>query len=178
MVDHVTFVGEGGYGWFCLSKNFFSQISGVRKFFPDIRQCKSFFSALYTSWAIFFSVQDIIYFHPVISLQAFPPQNQSAGYFYLKSPITPSKVKLSAPKIHQTFAQLTDFDLSIISKAFWNNRGQNSLRERGGIRFYLPLPGESVRTYGNVINKFSQMDSLPNCLGYGAPSSPRQKLRY
>ena len=27
-----------------------------------------------------------------------------------------------------------------ISKGFWNNRGQNSLGERGGIRFNLPLP--------------------------------------
>ena len=144
MVDHVTFVGEGGYGWFCLSKNFFPKSLGLENFSLTYDSVRVFFSALYTSWAIFFSVQDFIYFHPV-SLQAFPPQNQSAGYFYLKSPITPSKVKLSAPKIHQTFAQLTDFDLSIISKAFWNNRGQNSLGEREGIRFYLPLPGESVR---------------------------------
>ena len=145
MVDHVTFVREGGYGWFCLSKNFFPKSLGLENFSVTYDSVRVFFSVLYTSWAIFFSVQDIIYFHPVISLQAFPPQNQSAGYFYLKSPITPSKVKLSAPKIHQTFAQLTDFDLSIISKAFWNNRGQNSLGEREGIRFYLPLPGESVR---------------------------------
>ena len=30
----------------------------------------------------------------------------------------PLKVKWSAPKIHQTFGQLTDSDLSIISKGF------------------------------------------------------------
>ena len=41
-----------------------------------------------------------------------------AGYFFLKSVITPSRVKWWAPKIHQTFAQLTDSDLSILSKAF------------------------------------------------------------
>ena len=57
-----------------------------------------------------FSVKDIVF--PVISLQAFPPRNQSAGYFFLKSPLTASKVKCSAPKIHQTFAQLTDSDWS------------------------------------------------------------------
>ena len=51
-------------------------------------------------------------------MQASSPRNQSAKYIFLKSPITPSKVKWSAPKIHQTFAQLTDFDFSVISKAF------------------------------------------------------------
>jgi len=66
----------------------------------------------------------------------------------------PSKVKWSAAKIHQTFGQLTDSDLSIISKGFWTNRGQNSLGERGGIRFYLALPGKSVRTYGDVITRW------------------------
>ena len=93
--------------------------------------------------------------------------------FFLKWPITPSKVKWSAPKIHQTFGQLTDSDLSIISKDFWNNRGQNSLGKRGGIRFYLPLPGKSVRTYGrtygDVITKFCQMDSLPNFITHSVP---------
>ena len=68
---------------------------------------------------------------------------------------------LPVPVIHQTFAQLTaDSDLQIISNAFWNNRGQNSWGERGEIFFYLPLPGASVRTYGDVITKFSRMDSL------------------
>ena len=34
-------------------------------------------------------MHDIIF--PGISLQAFPPRNQYAGYFFLKSFITPSK---------------------------------------------------------------------------------------
>ena len=99
------------------------------------------------------------------------------GTFFLKSPVTPSKVKWSAPRIHQTFGQLTNSDLSIISKGFWNNRGQKSLGERGGICFYLPpLPGESVRTHGDVIIKFSQMDSLPNLITHGAPlRAPRAR---
>ena len=84
----------------------------------------------------------------------FSSRNQPAGHFFLKSPITPSKVKWSAPKIHQTFGQLTDSDLSIISKGFWTNRRQNSLGKRGGIRLYLALPGKSVRTYGDVITRW------------------------
>ena len=120
----------------------------------------------------FFQCRIILF--PCISLQVFPPRNESAGNFFLKSLIIPSKVRWSAPKIDQTFAQLTDSDLPIISKAFWNNRGQNSLGGRGGIFFSLPLPGDSVqtygRTYGDVITKFSRMDSLPNFLSYGLPS--------
>ena len=57
-------------------------------------------------------------------------------------------------------------------RLFWNNRGQNSLGERGGIRFYLPLPEESLRKYGDVITKFSRMDSLPNFLSYRATPAP------
>ena len=102
-------------------------------------------------------MQDI--FLPGIYLQAFFLSKSVCRTFFLKLPITPSKVKWSTPKIHQTFNQLTDSDLSIISKGFWNNRGQNSVGERGGIRIYLPLPGKSVRTYGDVIAKFSRMDS-------------------
>ena len=105
----------------------------------------------------------------------FPPEISLQDIFFLKSPITPSKVKWSAPKIHQTFGQLTDSDLSIISKGFWNNRGQNSLGERGGIRFYLPLPGKFVLTYGDVITKFSRIDSLPNFITHGAPLRARRR---
>ena len=93
---------------------------------------------------IFFSVG---YFSPRNLFACFFPLEISLhDIFFLKSPITSSKVKWSAPKIHQTFGQLTDSDLSIISKGFWNNRGQNSLGERGEIRFYLPLPGKSIQT--------------------------------
>ena len=124
LVDHVTFEGGGEGVWV---------ISGVRIFFTDIQQCKISVSALYTAWAVF--LQCRILFFPVISLQAFSPQNPSAGYFFLKSPITPSKVKWSAPKIHQTFVQIL-ISQSFL-KPFETIRGQNSLRKRGGIRFYL-----------------------------------------
>ena len=74
-----------GYGWFGLGKTSFSQTSKL-------------FSTTYTN---VFSVQDI--FSPGISSQdIFPPQNQSARYFLLKSPVPlspfPSKVKWSAPQ--------------------------------------------------------------------------------
>ena len=58
------------------------------------------------------------YFFPGISLQAFPLEISLQDIFFLNSPITPSKVKWSASKIPQIFAQLTDSDLSFISKAF------------------------------------------------------------
>ena len=46
------------------------------------------------------------------------------------------------------------------------------MRERGVIRFYLPLPGASVLTYVQCRHdQFSRMDSLPNFLRYGAPRS-------
>ena len=65
---------------------------------------------------IFFSAG---YYFPSYILASFSPLKSVCRiFFFLKSPITPSKVKWSAPKIHQTFAQLTDSDLSIISKAF------------------------------------------------------------
>ena len=153
--DHWTFVGEWGMGDFtdlvCI-RRIFSQTSLELEIFSPTYNGVRIFSQHCKSWGIFFSVQDT--FLPGIYLHAFFLSKSVCRTFFLKSPITPSKVKWSAPKIHQTFGQLTDSDLSIISKGCWNNRGQNSLRERGGIRFYLPLPGKSVRTYCDVITKF------------------------
>ena len=104
---------------------------------------------------IFFSAG---YFFPrnLFACFFFPHEISVQDIFFPKSLITPSKVKWSALKINQKFGQLTGSDLSIISKGFWNNREQNSLGERAGIRFYLPLPGKSVRTI------FSRIDCLPN----------------
>ena len=72
---------------------FFPQTSGDRIFFCNIQGCKIFSPGIQ---AIFF----VGYFFP----QVFPceifffPQTQSAGYFFLQSPLPPSKVKWSAPK--------------------------------------------------------------------------------
>ena len=94
------FCGGGGCGLFSLGKNFFPKPLGL-EFFSLTYKGVRFFSALYTSWAIYFSLHDIIF--PRYILASFSsPRNQSAWYLFLKSPITPSKVKWSAPKIHQT----------------------------------------------------------------------------
>ena len=95
----------------------FSQTSQeLETFSPTYNGVRFFFSRHYTSWAIFFSVQDIIF--PRNLFACFFPVEVNLEDIFLKSPITPSKVKWSAPKIHQTFGQLTDSDLSIISKGF------------------------------------------------------------
>ena len=56
------------------------------------------------------------YFSPRNLFACFFPLEISLQDTFLKSPITPSKVKWSAPKLHQTFGQLTDSDLSVISE--------------------------------------------------------------
>ena len=105
------------------------------------------------------------YFSPRNLFACFFPLEISLQDIFLKSPIIPSRVKWSAPKIHQTFGQLTDSDLSIISKGFCNNRGQNSQGERE--EFVSTYPYQYGRTY--VITKFSRMGSLPNFITHGAP---------
>ena len=58
---------------------------------------------------VFFSAGD--YFSQLYPYKLFPLEISLQDIFFMKSPITPSKVKWSAPKIHQTFAQLTDSEL-------------------------------------------------------------------
>ena len=70
---------------------------------------------MYAMSGIFFSA--VYYFSQLYPYKLYPLEISLQHIFFLKSPITPSKVKWSAPKIHQIFAQLTDSDLSIISKA-------------------------------------------------------------
>ena len=134
---------EVGYRWFYwFSLRIFSQTSlGLKIFSPRHNSVRFFFSIIRHEGYFF---QCRIFF-PRILFACFFPLKISLQDIFRESLITPSKFKWSAPKIHQTFSQLTDSDLSIISKGFWNNREQNALEERGGIRFYLPLTGESVR---------------------------------
>ena len=137
-----------GVYWFSL--RIFSQISLQLEIFSPRYNGVRFCSALYVMSDIFFSAG---YFFPRNLFACFFPKSVCRTFF-LKSPITPSKVKWSAPKIHQTFGQLTDSDLSIISKGFWNNRGQYSLGERGEFISTYPYP-ESLygRTCGDVTPK-------------------------
>ena len=90
---------------------------------------------------IFFSAW--YYFSQGFLCMPFPSRNQSAGYFFPKSSINPQKSNsrpLKSPR------HLLSWQIAIIPKTFWNKRRQNSLGEGGGIRFYFPLPGKSVRT--------------------------------
>ena len=143
-MTHWTFIGEWGMGDFTdlVWARIFSQTSlELEIFSPTYNSVRFFFFQHYTSWATFFSVQ-ATYF-PGIYVHAFFLSKSVCRTFLLKSSIT--------PKIHQAFGQLTYSDLSLISKGFWNNGGQNSLGERGGIRFHFPLLGESVRWGHNPI---------------------------
>ena len=92
----------------CIGRTF-SQTSLKLEFFS----LYNFFSALYVMSDNFFSAG---YFSPRNLFACFFPLEISLQDTFLKSPITPSKVKWSAPKLHQTFGQLTDSDLSVISE--------------------------------------------------------------
>ena len=91
-----------------------------------------------------FSVQDIVF--PGISLQAFLLWKSVRKIFFSEITHKPLKSQIVGSQNQTNICSVDRFWFRIISKAFWNNRGQNSLGERGGIRFYFPLPGESVRT--------------------------------
>ena len=119
----------------------FSQTSLELEIFSLTYNGVRFFFQHSTSWAIFFHCR--IFFSQEFTCMLFFLSKSVCTTFFSK--ITHSPVK--GQMVYQTFGQLTDADLSIISKSFWNNRGQNSLGERGGLRFYLPLPGEPVRSY-------------------------------
>ena len=132
----------------------------VRSFFGIIRHER-----------YFFSVQDV--FFPGIYLHAFFPPEISLQDIFSEITHKPSKVKWSAPKIHQTFGQLTDADLSITSKGFSNNRDK-TLKGRGE-EFVSTYPDPESpygrtyrRTYVEVITNFSWMDSLPNFIPHFA----------
>ena len=92
----------------CIGRTF-SQTSLKLEFFS----LYNFFSVLYVMSDNFFSAG---YFSPRNLFACFFPLEISLQDTFLKSPITPSKVKWSAPKLHQTFGQLTDSDLSVISE--------------------------------------------------------------
>ena len=73
-------------------------------------------------------------------------QNQSAGYLFSEITHKPFKSQIVGPLNPPNICSVDRFWFAIISNTFWNNRGQNSLGERWGIRCFFPLPGESVRT--------------------------------
>ena len=98
-----------------LGKNFFLNLSGVRIFSPTYNGVR-FFSTLYVMSDVFFFGTG--YFFRGIYLHAFFLSKSVCRTFFLRSPITPSKVKWSAPKIHQTFGHWQILICQSFPKAF------------------------------------------------------------
>ena len=83
---------DGGIGDLVWVRLFFAQTSADIIFFPDINNLtmSDYFPNFTSHEKYFSSVRKL--FPPGISLQElFFPRNQSAGYFFLKSPIPPPK---------------------------------------------------------------------------------------
>ena len=141
MVDmtHWTFEGEWGMGDFTdlVWGRIFSQTSLELEIFSlTYNSVRSFFSALYVMSDIFFSAGYLF------------PRNLCACFF----PLEISLQDIFSEIIHnplKSTQHLVSWQILICQS--WNNRGQNSLGERGGIRFHLPLLGESVRWRHNPI---------------------------
>ena len=110
-------------------------------------------------------------FFPGISLQVyFPSKSVCRIFFWLEITHNPSKVKWSAPKIHQTSAQWTDSDLSITSKAFRNNRAQNSTGEWKNS--FLLTSTRRVRTVTSKANFLGWMTNFSLLWVYARTEAP------
>ena len=103
--DHWTFVGELGMGDFtdlvCIGRNFSQTSLELEIFSPRYNGVRCFCSIIRHDRYL---IQCRIFFSREFICMLFSSWNQSARhFFFLKSPKAPSKVKGSAPKIHQTF---------------------------------------------------------------------------
>ena len=154
VVDHLTFEAEGEIS---LGKNFFPT-SEVRNFFPWHVTVQDFFS----SWAIFvfqWRIPDIIF--PRYFLASFLP-SKSVCWILLSQIVggqNPLNIcSVDRPWLANHFQNLLKQQETKRSKEERNSFLRNSTRR---VR-------TDVRTYGNVITKFSRMDSLQNFLRYGA----------
>ena len=135
--------GGVGYGWFFWFSRIFSKTSLELEMFSPTYNGERFFFC--TERHERYLCQCRIFFFPGIYLHAFFLSKSVCMTFFCElTPITPSKVKLLEPKIHQTFGQLTDSDLSIIARGFWNNRRKLSWGE--GRNSFLLTPTRNVRT--------------------------------
>ena len=128
--------------------------NGVRFFFSIVRHERYFFQC-----RIFFS-QEFICILFLLSKSV-------CKTFFYKITHNPLKSQI----VYQTFGQLTDSDLS---KGF-ETKGDETLQGTGEkLVSTYPYPESPYgrrygRTYGDVIIKFSPMDSLPNFITHGAP---------
>ena len=144
--DHWTFVGEGGMGYLVVKVIIFSQASWVRIFLSSTyNRCKIFWSIIRHEWFFF---QCKILFFTRISLHAFFLSKSFSRMFFFWNHQYPPQKSNSRPLI--STKHLLSWQILICQwltyKAFWNTRRKNCPGERGGIRLYFPLPGESVRT--------------------------------
>ena len=98
LVAHLIIVGEGGCGWFSLGKNFFPKTLELKLFSLTYNGAKCLFSIIYVMRVIF-SIA-VYHFSQVYTCKLFPLEINVQDIFFLKSPITFSKVKLSAAKIN------------------------------------------------------------------------------
>ena len=90
-----NFCGGWGYGWFSLGKNFFPKSLELEIFSLSYNSVRFFFSALYTSQAVFFSVQDTIF--PSYILASFFPSKSACRIFFLKITHNPRKSQMVGP---------------------------------------------------------------------------------
>ena len=81
----------------CIGRIFSQTSLELEIFSPTYNGVRFFFSALYVMSDIFFSAG---YFSPRTLFASFFLSKSVCTMFFLKSSITPAKVKWSAPKIH------------------------------------------------------------------------------
>ena len=82
----------------CVERIFSQTSLELEIFSPTYNGVRFFFSALYVVSDVFFSTG---YFSPRNLFASFFLSKSVCAMFFLKSSITPSKVKESAPKIHK-----------------------------------------------------------------------------
>ena len=163
---HWTFVGECGMGDFtdlvCTYwKDFFPTYNGVSLFFSIVRHERYFFQS-----RIFFSQESIS--------MLFFLSKSVCRTFFLKSPITPSKSNGQPLKSTKHLVSWQILICQSFLKAF-ETIGDKTLKGRReefvSTCHYLESPYGRMYgwTYGDVITKFSRIDSFPNFITHGAP---------
>ena len=151
----------------------------VRKIFFPIYNGVRFFCQHYMSWAIFalliiyLPFQCRILFFPGYFLASLFPLEISLQdiFFGLKSPTTPQKwIGRPLKSTKRLLSRLILICQSLLKP--FATIGDKTLQESGRIRFYLPLPAESVRWRQKQIF----WDGWPIFLCYG--STRARRLRY
>ena len=134
---------EVGYRWFYwFSLRIFSQTSLELEIFPPRYNGVRFFFSIIRHERYFFQCR--MFFPRNLFACFFPPEISLQDIFFLKLSITPSKVKCRPLKSTKHLVSWHILICQSFPKAF-ETIGDKTLK--GRIRFYLPLPGKSVRSY-------------------------------